>query len=180
MMSSPVTRPHRFAELDMLRGFAAIWVLLFHYLTQYPRLYAPTDAPFLGIEFPDGIYGVYLFFMISGNVIFMTLRNSAHPLDFVVARFSRLYPAYWISLAATATIAVLAPLPGQSVSAATIAVDATMLQSFLLLFALGLILVKTTDTTYIKFINNIIPFNKNRFDYEKNKNLFKLSEYPKV
>lgn len=52
-------------------------------------------------------------------------------------------------------------------------------QSFLLLLALGIILTKTTDKTYIKLINNLIPFNKKRFEYEKNKNLFKLSEFTK-
>ena len=51
-----------------------------------------------------------------------------------------------------------------------------LLQSCVLLVALGIILFRTTDKTYIKLINNLIPFNKKRIDYEKNKNLFKLSQ----
>lgn len=52
-------------------------------------------------------------------------------------------------------------------------------QSFLLLLAMGIILTKTTDKAYIKLINNLMPFNKKRFEYEKNKNIFKLSEFSK-
>ncbi|MBN1576544.1 MAG: undecaprenyl/decaprenyl-phosphate alpha-N-acetylglucosaminyl 1-phosphate transferase [Chitinispirillaceae bacterium] len=55
-----------------------------------------------------------------------------------------------------------------------------LLQSGLLLITLGIILFRTTDTTYIKFINNLVPFNKKRIDYEKNKNIFELSQFPKV
>ncbi len=117
----------RFFELDALRGIAATWVLLFHYFYEYGRLYRPGGAPLLHVAFPDGVFGVYLFFMISGNVIFMTLRHSARPLDFVVSRFSRLYPAYWASIALTVSVALLAPLPHQAISARTVAVDATMI-----------------------------------------------------
>lgn len=51
-----------------------------------------------------------------------------------------------------------------------------IMQSVLLLVSLGIILFKTTDKTYIKIINNLVPFNSRRFEYEKNKDLFKLSE----
>src|SRR2546430_2652712 len=94
----------RFAELDLLRGVAALWVVLFHYTTQYSRLYVPDRRDLLGFEFPDGTLGVYLFFMISGFVIFMTLHRSERPLDFVVSRFARLYPAYWAGIVLTATM----------------------------------------------------------------------------
>jgi hypothetical protein len=67
----------RFRELNVLRGIAASLVVLFHYWTRYGQLYVPDNPPLLGFEFPDGIYGVYLFFMISGFVIFMTLRQCA-------------------------------------------------------------------------------------------------------
>lgn len=52
-----------------------------------------------------------------------------------------------------------------------------LLQLGLLLFTLGIILFKTTDKTYIKLINHLIPFNNKRLEYEKNKNLFKLSQF---
>lgn len=55
-----------------------------------------------------------------------------------------------------------------------------LVQSGLLLLTLGIILFRTTDKTYIKLINNLIPFNKKRFEYEKNKNIFKLSQHVKI
>jgi len=122
----------RFRELDALRGIAATWVLLFHYLTQYDVLYGGKSQPLIGsFSFPDGIYGVYLFFIISGFVIFMTLRQCETALDFVVSRFSRLFPAYWAGIAVTALVALVFPLPGQTISLQQVAANATMLQQFL-------------------------------------------------
>lgn len=125
------SRPSRFAELDMLRGVAALWVLVFHYTTRYGQMFAPQAPLPLGFEFPNGIYGVYLFFMISGFVIFMTLRQSERPLDFLVSRFSRLYPAYWAAIALSATAALVVPLPDQVVTAKQIVANLSMLQQFL-------------------------------------------------
>src|SRR6266446_6407653 len=89
------SKPIRFEELDALRGVAALSVILFHYLHQYDAIYGKDGVLLFGaLNWPSGIYGVYLFFMISGFVIFMTLRGARDWLDFVVSRFSRLYPAY--------------------------------------------------------------------------------------
>ncbi|MBF0505096.1 MAG: acyltransferase [Candidatus Omnitrophica bacterium] len=98
-------KPHRLTELDAMRGLAALAVLLFHFTAAYQYLYSigrygknftmHTLPPF---TFNYGNLGVHLFFMISGFVIFMTLNNTKKPLDFVVSRFSRLYPAYWAVL----------------------------------------------------------------------------------
>jgi peptidoglycan/LPS O-acetylase OafA/YrhL len=48
-----------------------------------------------------GITGVDMFFMISGFVIFLTLSNTKSWRDFVVSRFSRLYPVYWTCVTIT-------------------------------------------------------------------------------
>jgi peptidoglycan/LPS O-acetylase OafA/YrhL len=129
-LATAAARAQRFAELDLMRGVAALWVVLFHYLRQYDHLYSPSDATTFFANFPDGIFGVYLFFMISGFVIFMTLERSARPLDFVVSRFSRLYPAYWTAVIVTGAVALVAPLPGQSVTSHSILINLSMLQSF--------------------------------------------------
>lgn len=92
----------RFTELDALRGLAALGVVIFHYTSIYSGEYRP-DPPAL-FEFPWGNYGVHLFFMISGFVIFMTLEKTKHPMDFIVSRFSRLYPAYWAAVIVTYVI----------------------------------------------------------------------------
>jgi peptidoglycan/LPS O-acetylase OafA/YrhL len=104
----------RFQELDVFRGFAALAVVCFHYTTRYDQLYGHSQP--IAISFPLGHYGVQLFFMISGFVIFMTLDNCRRPLDFVISRFSRLYPAYWVAIFMTFSTVNLLGLPGREVS----------------------------------------------------------------
>lgn len=118
----------RLAQLDALRGIAALAVVLFHYTTRYGQLYGHVEAP--AISFPHGYLGVNLFFMISGFVIFMTLERTARPMDFVVSRFSRLYPAYWGALLVTFALTHLIGLPGKTVGWDVLLVNTTMVQGF--------------------------------------------------
>jgi peptidoglycan/LPS O-acetylase OafA/YrhL len=121
----------RFQELDALRGLAALWVIVYHYLTRFDEIYRPYGYSLTGgLLFPNGTYGVLLFFMISGFVIFMTLHHCRSPFDFIVSRFSRLYPAYWLSVGITAAVAYIVPLPGQLLSLKQVLVNLTMLQGF--------------------------------------------------
>jgi len=60
----------------------------------------------------------------------MTIRGVGSWMDFVVSRFSRLYPAYWSAVAVTGAVAWWFPLPGQTVSGGQIIANLTMLQSF--------------------------------------------------
>ena len=82
----------RLSQLDAIRGVAALMVVLYHYTMQYQK--------FLGVDygvsfaFPWGWLGVHFFFMMSGFVIFMTLCRTATGADFLVSRFSRLFPTY--------------------------------------------------------------------------------------
>ena len=87
----------RLLELDALRGIAAISVVIYHFCYRYPELYGGNqfNLAFLGK------YGVPFFFIISGFVIFWTLDRLKKPVDFIVSRFSRLYPIYWICLTIT-------------------------------------------------------------------------------
>jgi len=116
--------PKRLLELDALRGIAALSVALFHYTTHYE--YGQSEK--LWFYFPYGIYGINLFFLISGFVIFLTLQRVNKGLDFVVARFSRLYPAYWTAGAITFLVVLLAGLPGREVSLKDALVNITMLE----------------------------------------------------
>lgn len=116
----------RLGQLDALRGLAALLVVGFHYTTRYQDLYGHTSAPLLSL--PWGHYGVNLFFMISGFVIFMTLERTRRPMDFVVSRFSRLYPAYWGALLLTFALTHLLGLPGKEVGWPTLLANVTMLQ----------------------------------------------------
>src|SRR4030095_2287642 len=95
-MSTSTPGKIRIGELDALRGLAALAVMIFHYTGHYGKNVGHVDRPLL--ELALGNYGVQLFFMISGFVIFMTIEKTRTAMDFVVTRFSRLYPAYWASL----------------------------------------------------------------------------------
>jgi peptidoglycan/LPS O-acetylase OafA/YrhL len=87
---------NRLLELDYLRGIAALSVVLFHYTFGYDNgLHEISTDKFY---FKYGNYGVHLFFLISGYVIFKTLKKVETPLDFIVSRFSRLYPTYWAAI----------------------------------------------------------------------------------
>ncbi|MEV4799806.1 acyltransferase [Nonomuraea sp. NPDC049421] len=94
------------AELDLLRFLAALAVVAFHYLVAYASVWGdrpaelfPALAPVAGL----GILGVELFFIISGFVILMSVWGRGLG-AFARSRLVRLYPAYWLSLAAIAAL----------------------------------------------------------------------------
>ncbi|PZG06801.1 acyltransferase [Nonomuraea aridisoli] len=96
----------RLAELDLLRFLAALAVVAFHYLVAYASVWGdrpaelfPALAPLAGL----GILGVELFFIISGFVILMSVWGRGLG-AFARSRLVRLYPAYWLSLAAIAAL----------------------------------------------------------------------------
>jgi peptidoglycan/LPS O-acetylase OafA/YrhL len=136
MKSMQRSKTKRLLELDSARGIAALFVVLFHYTYQYDKTYGHTNE--LWFSFPMGKYGVELFFIISGFVIFMSLERTKKSLDFVVSRFSRLYPAYWASVVLTFSITYLYKLSSHSIAWHYIAndiysffVNLTMFQVFL-------------------------------------------------
>ena len=116
----------RVAELDALRGLAALAVVAFHYTSHYQAEYGHLVPPWFG--FPVGNYGVNLFFLISGFVIFMTLDRTKLAVDFVVSRFSRLFPAYWVAMAITAAVVYTIGMPEQRIPVADLAMNLTMIQ----------------------------------------------------
>lgn len=118
--------PTRLAELDALRGVAVLMVLAFHYTTRFGQLFPEAAWG----QFLFGAYGVHLFFVISGFVIIMTLDRSERPLDFLVARFSRLYPAFWTAVLLTSLFLWLAGGPVEPPGLRQIAVNFTMLHEF--------------------------------------------------
>lgn len=118
----------RIAEIDALRGLAALAVVLFHFTTRL----AESDQTIykrLWFEFPYGLEAVYLFFMISGFVILMTAERVRSVLDFVVARIARLYPAYWGAVAVSFVLIHATPfLPDRPTSLSDAALNLTMIQ----------------------------------------------------
>jgi peptidoglycan/LPS O-acetylase OafA/YrhL len=113
----------RFLELDVLRGIAALAVVLFHYSIHAVKYFG--DFPF---RFEAGKYGVSLFFCVSGFVIFWTLERSKTLADFAFSRFSRLYPTYWAAILLWWLVTVV--VFGNDFWPLAYAVNVTMLQSF--------------------------------------------------
>ena len=114
------TAPARLANVDALRGVAALAVCLFHW--EHIGFGTPVNAQ----VFRFGMLGVELFFMISGFVIGLVAERSPSVPRFVLARAVRLYPAYLASVALTA----LYVLPVGKYGVETVLVNVTMLQSF--------------------------------------------------
>lgn len=127
-MSTPLPST-RLTGIDALRGLAAISVVFYHYTTRYQQKFGFAEPP--GIEFPFGHLGVNLFFVISGFVIFMTLERIRRPEDFVVSRFSRLFPTFWAAVLLTACVEALSQALGSGLSLPHIAANLLMVHEFL-------------------------------------------------
>jgi len=122
---------NRFQELDMMRGFAACWVVGVHFwsvnflppffgysnFSEYLKVVgpAPTFAKFfplpfnsvgnivfdlLNIFFLLGYQGVHIFFILSGFGLAYSriLKPDESWSTFIIKKFFRLYPTYWILL----------------------------------------------------------------------------------
>jgi peptidoglycan/LPS O-acetylase OafA/YrhL len=98
-----------------LRGIAALSVVIYHYwgiffspvlrsIMGVPTSFVPLQpdytrhvlSPGSG-EFLYGVFGVGVFFLISGFVIPISLRNISTG-KFLIRRFFRIYPVYWFCL----------------------------------------------------------------------------------
>ncbi|MFT5249448.1 MAG: peptidoglycan/LPS O-acetylase OafA/YrhL [bacterium] len=113
----------RLVALDLIRFFAAMSVVLYHYTAR---------EQFQGSEYISGItkygyLGVPLFFMISGYVIALSARNRK-PVEFVISRFVRLYPAYWSGIIVTLCITYF--IGNYSTDIYVILANATMLNDY--------------------------------------------------
>lgn len=97
----------RLSEIDGLRGIAAISVVLYHLVSTFHEEYGYMPIPFFNFRF--GYYGVELFFLISGFVIYYTLTQSKGVIDFLIKRFIRLYPTYWLCMTLTFIVVLSYP-----------------------------------------------------------------------
>lgn len=122
-------RPGRLAMLDGLRFVAAGSVLLFHFTARSndswgvkPWQVFPRASHLTAF----GCFGVDLFFIISGFVIFMTAWGRTLP-AFVGSRVGRLFPAYWTGVALTGFL-LMVLWPGRKpISLADIGINLTMM-----------------------------------------------------
>lgn len=113
-VDAKVAAPERLGALDLLRLFAAVLIVLFHFgyagtargaiVTAYPEIAAMAKYAFVGVD---------LFFVLSGFVIAASVEGRGW-LQFGVARVLRLYPAHvaCMTITALATLAMAAPGTG--------------------------------------------------------------------
>lgn len=107
----------RYAELDFMRFFAALSVVVYHYKTKY--IESLGDDPVLAQAIYSvtkfGYLGVDLFFMISGFVIFASALGRTST-QFAVSRITRLYPTLWVCVSITALLAVFLRGPESNIT----------------------------------------------------------------
>jgi peptidoglycan/LPS O-acetylase OafA/YrhL len=97
----------KIAALESLRGLLALWVVLGHLLT-VSGLDAGSWTGLLKL-FAHGAYAVEVFIILSGFIIWMLLDRSRESFPaFIIRRFFRLFPVYFLCLIAAIGIMPLA------------------------------------------------------------------------
>lgn len=98
----------KLVTIDLLRSIAAIFILLFHYTFRYMELYSSNNK-LTFYEWPLhikwGFGAIATFFILSGFLTshyFTNQREST--LKYLVNRFFRLYPTFWLCLLITSLI----------------------------------------------------------------------------
>ncbi|GAA4496702.1 acyltransferase [Actinoallomurus oryzae] len=89
--------PKRLAWLDLLRGIAAMVVAL-HHATYY---FTPDWRAGLRLWFDPGLYGVLVFFLVSGYIIPASLERHGQVRGFWISRLLRIYPLLTVACAIT-------------------------------------------------------------------------------
>ena len=103
----------KFYGIEILRFLTSISVLIYH----YRHFFAPYNSTsnlsyfdinvtlplynFLGILYEHGIFGVHVFYTISGFVfahIYLSTNKSVSSKNFFINRFGRLYPLHFATL----------------------------------------------------------------------------------
>ncbi len=99
--------PRYIHNIQILRAIAALMVLLLH-INSKEEQYAGAPG-LIPASFDIGHTGVDLFFLISGFVMAYTTRlpEKRDPLIFIRTRFFRIYPMYWLVMAATLLLCIL-------------------------------------------------------------------------
>jgi peptidoglycan/LPS O-acetylase OafA/YrhL len=97
-------KARREIEIDLLRIFAAVIVVFYHYFYRGPlhQLLPVPEQSWIYYLSAYGYLGVNIFFVISGYVIFLTALDSTRA-RFIASRISRLWPAYLVCFAITCT-----------------------------------------------------------------------------
>jgi peptidoglycan/LPS O-acetylase OafA/YrhL len=103
-----IPEPHaRNQSLDTLRGLAILLVLIGHYAHSAPYAAGGVKAGAWTQDFGQG--GVLLFFLLSGYLIWTTAQKVPAPV-FLLRRFAKIVPAYWVNVLFVAGAGALIPV----------------------------------------------------------------------
>ncbi|MFD6135525.1 acyltransferase family protein [Isoptericola sp. NPDC060257] len=128
--AAPAAGRPRLAALDGMRFVAAMAVLAYHYLAVNHSAWGPrTDEAFPNLQpvAVFGSFGVQLFFVVSGFVILMSAWGRGVR-SFAASRVGRLFPAYWLSVAAVVLLLVVVAPGHKEVDIPETAANLTMVQ----------------------------------------------------
>ncbi len=89
-------RGRRLAWLDALRGIAALFVVYAHFGTRV----LPSVHTAVYNVFDPGLYGVLVFFMVSGYIVPASLERRGSVRTFWLSRLFRLFPLFVFAIAA--------------------------------------------------------------------------------
>jgi len=103
--------PERLEALQVLRGFAALAVLLFHGTGIFEDRLAYS---FAGGFFRPADCGVDVFFVLSGFIIHYTAARNRSAMDFLAKRLIRIYPIYAVVSLMLVVAYLVAPSPAMS------------------------------------------------------------------
>ena len=92
-----MTEQRRLAWLDLLRGIAAMTVAL-HHATYY---FTPAWRAGLRLWFDPGLYGVLVFFLVSGYIVPASLERRGQVRGFWIGRLLRIHPLLIVACAIT-------------------------------------------------------------------------------
>lgn len=120
-------------HIDSIRGIAALLVAYLHtaeYFRNIPAVNAQGTLLYdIAFQLNLGQAGVFAFFAISGFVICPTLRGNKYDgaRKFLISRFFRLFPAFWVSMLLFVFVTIL--WPGKAIDIPQILGNIPMLYS---------------------------------------------------
>jgi len=124
----------RLRHIDALRALAALLVVWRHVADAYANVGRPTATAGqwlrdLAVTFDVGHVGVIVFFLVSGYVIPFSIDSgrAAAVGGFLIKRFFRIFPAYWLSVPLGALTGFW--LWGQAFTLGDLAINFTLLET---------------------------------------------------
>lgn len=87
---------NRLSTLDYLRGLAASGIMVYHFVSW--NYGVPPVSSFLG---KVGLYGVSVFYVLSGLTLYHVYFNKMNLRQFAIKRFFRIFPLMWLVMIGT-------------------------------------------------------------------------------